>query len=412
MPRTGAKGGPRAGVRTVPGTKGSVTTVKSLLDLPAEILLQVMACIPTARVMSTLSLTCKTLHALVEQEGWKIFVRNRFPSFSIPSFWKDGAHALCTLSRNWDQRAFLARALHPKKLIYHLPSGQISSTWPIPTGQTMGFQAVVDSFENWPSNTWRSRREVVTWGAGAQLIMRTSGRGDAVRKDTQDASRFPGDLEGLDEDQSRCEWLIYRDSLHSEGRDDIISVNLLRPSDSYPYDIKRVVVGRASGELSLLQLSKARDRCTNQRFQTFDCSVRSTDISQDHQPLLVAGLGDDRAILYPLHGDGPRVQPLTEVRCVDEKEVACRTWSTRFLSNDCVAVGRGPSKALVHVYRVGTTGFGRPIRVFGSGRGSQRTTSVYPLLSLRDSSGSVFFSGGYDGCIRSDENCEHCSDRH
>lgn len=386
-----------------------------LVDLPPEILLQILSHITTASALQDISVTCRTLHTLVEGEGWKTFVLKRFPSFQVPPLWKDAARALTTLSRNWDRKAFLARDFEPfQTRIYTLPQGVsevLKGKWKRPHGQTMGYQPVIDSYEAWTNDCWDSRKEVVAWGAGAKLMMKTTRRGKDVVRAWEGASDEERELD-YDAGRNKIDWISYHDPrVHMDGRDDITSLNIIKPqqssTDGSPA-LEEIVAGRASGELSLLQLGKGVKQCKIRQFDTQRALVRSADVTSDRSDLLAACLGDARAVLYQIHGLEEVATPISEVSCVSKTEHRCRTWSSRFISPHRLAIGRGVSKTLVHIYDVQSTGLSEePIRSFGSGRGAKTTqTSAYPIVGIPESTtstettGNAFFSGGYDGIIR------------
>lgn len=112
----------------------------------------------------------------MEESGWRLFVITKFPSISISAFWKDATHALTTLSRNLDRRAFIADDLEPRGQIHCLPDSTVQERWLRPRGQTMGYQAVLDSYEEWTANDWSTRKSVVAWGAGAELVLKVTDR--------------------------------------------------------------------------------------------------------------------------------------------------------------------------------------------------------------------------------------------
>lgn len=356
-----------------------------LLDLPPEILSQTISYLPTARALRNISLTCRVLYEIAERDGWKEFVQCRFPSFHTPPQWKTAAHTLTTLSRNWDRKAFIAHHFEPVNTsVLHLPHSGIETLrgrWRRPQGQTMGFQPVIDSYEEWTGGDWTSREDVVAYGAGARLMLHNT-----------------------------AGWITYQDLIqHQEGRDDITTVNLLRPHQaSGDWSGLKVVVGRASGDLKLVVIDPSSRSCSERRFATRGTLIRSADLSSSKSPLLAACLGDSRAVLYSTAGNERWMEPLSEVDCADKLQPSCRTWSARFLSDRRLAIGRGPSAQIVQVYDVSPEGLSSaPVRSFGAGKAAGKPqTSAYPLCSLPESSvasaasGSVFLSGGYDGCVR------------
>jgi len=280
-----------------------------------------------------------------------------------------------------------------------------------PQGQTMGYQPVLDSYEEWLGKRWNDRKEVVAWGAGAELIVKVTDWGDnMVDKQQRNVKKNRGRFGNTD---TGPEWLTYKHPQHSHGRDDITTLSLLRPEQiARPSSSDQsvfAIVGRANGELRQLRLAKGVSDCAVRTYATQNMPVRSADITTGASPLLLACLGDSRAALYHVNADEGRVNPVSETTCTSGTERACRSWTTKFLSQTTVAIGRGTTKYPVVVYQVAPDGItGEPIRRFGTGKGLSEglATSVYPIVkipsssSMGNSEGQEFFSGGYDGLIR------------
>lgn len=130
-------------------------------QVPPELLVQIVSHCETATTLLSLSLTCKRIHDFIEKDGFRVFAQSRFPSFKTPPYWKDAAHGLTTLSRNWDRKAFLARRIEPYNEP-HLTRKPIRGM-PPSRNQTMGYQPIIDSHEEWIGGDWSSRKETVVW---------------------------------------------------------------------------------------------------------------------------------------------------------------------------------------------------------------------------------------------------------
>lgn len=380
----------------------------SFNELPPEILSQIIVHLPAAKHVRDLALTCHRLHRFVEKDAWRIFALTRFPSISIPPHWKDGAHALTTLSRNLDRRAFIANEVGLNKPILCLPEGNVIHGWREKPSQSMGYQAMVDSHEVWTGGDWKSRKEVVAWGAGADLVLKTITRN---RDSDREFFRHPRERgQRFEHALGRVKLLKYKDKSHLQGRDDITAVKILRSESesnlSYPDVKEEVVVGRASGNLSLLRLCANSKNCVVKQYATSDSHVRSMDLNPSQTCHLAACLDDDTIALYPLRSTNELIQPTSKVGCVSKNERCCRTWGSRFISTDLFAVARGPSSIIVEVYQLRDDGLSEaPLRAFGSGR-TKSNTSAYPVIGVPSSGsntpcGSLLLSGGYDGFVRS-----------
>jgi len=291
----------------------------------------------------------------------------------------------------------------------------------------MGYQPVIDSYEDWIADDWSSRHEVLAWGAGAELVVRLKTMGHTAEHMWQDVRNDADRSENFDQHHHLIEWMAYREDGHVEGRDDITSVNILRPGQTmeqlHSRTQEEVVVGRASGGLALVTLSASQKRsCITQNYITDGHPVRSASVNVSEDTLVAACLSDTALALYPLKSADTDVSPVSEVAVIPSEKPG-RTWSTRFLTHDRLAVGLGPSTEPIHVYSICPAGISsEPLRKFGTagadvkmfgddrvdttGCATSGTSSVYPIVPIAASSqaggreGEIFLSGWYDGVVR------------
>ena len=387
----------------------------SLQDLPAELVTEVIAHLPTATAVCNLARVNRVTYDLVEKDGWKAFLANRFPSIPVRDDPRIGALTLTTLSRSWDRRALLARYLEPS-FVFSFPSRTLRETWTKAQGQTMGFQPVVDSHEDPQANAWNGRREMLAWSAGAEILLRRRfvwGRRLSTPQDER--------------------WFSYKPVGAREGVDDVTALRLLtdsyRKRNAVGEQTQQFIYGTAGGALNYVTfdhpLSKANGGSYSARsFETDGRSVRSADISP-RQDYLVSALGEKGNLaFYRIPNTrqlNESLNPICE-RIVTPEGVTTRVWSTRFLSSSKLGIGLGPSKSPVQVYDISPTGISEnPIRKFAVDGDSwpytdkvgaavqplkSKSASVYPIEPLShwsrggQSPGDVFLSGGYDGVIR------------
>ena len=399
----------------------------SLDTLPPELLSQIVAHIDNARTLVQFSLTCKRLHEYTQSDGFRVFVQNRFPSLQTPPHCREAAHALTTLSRNWDRKAFVARFIAPPKPPplngSHKPSARQSQRRV--NHQTMGYQPVINSYEVWEGGDWSSRKEVVVWGAGAELVVRKKSTGPGAEQ-AWHAQETTDGLRDFDQHHHLNDWFVYRQEGTFDGKDDIVSANLI-PSVC---DSEHVIVGRASGLLHSVSIAVHESRSHSiAAYDTRGRSLRSATLSRDSHPLLAACLADNAVALYPTEivenlsepktrSAGGGICPLDEVAAIPQGTPG-RTWSSKFLRNDRLAIGRGPSGQPILIYGIGQAGFSKsPIRALDVrtnetdkvdpfGRTTPvPATSIYPIEPIGPSSmaggaqGDIFLSGGYDGNVR------------
>ena len=384
-------------------------------ELPVELLSHIVAHCENARTLRDLSLTSKRLYQFVRSDGFRVFVQNRFPSILSPPYWQDAAHALTTLSRNWDRKAFIAKTIAPPNLQLFENAADRATRRPNRRRQqqTMGYQPVIDSYEEWSGGSWSSRKEMLVWGAGAELMIRCRKMGDLAEQEWH-AHKSIRRQSVFDQHHHMHDWSVYKMTGSVDGRDDITSANLLRCTDEGP---EHIFVGRASGSLAhisvSIQDSTSAIACT---YSTSGRPVRSATLSTGLRPTLAACLADSAVALYSTDVAGRDIEPLDEVAAVPPGAPG-RTWSSKFLHHDRLAIGRGPSGQPILVYGITQTGFSRtPLRRFDVQAETSEemdfppttanTTSVYPIIPVAPSSlaggaeGDIFLSGGYDGNIR------------
>ena len=393
----------------------------TLSTLPPELLSHIVAHLETASALVNFASTCKKMQNFVQEDGFKVFAQKRFQYLKVPqrpssSFWRDTVHGMTTLSRSWDRKAFLAwniGALPPAT-----NQGDRRQRGYFRAGQTMGFVPVIDSYESWYGGDWSARKEVVAWGAGRSLIMRIKVFGKQAKQiQNSKPSERSGDRNAHGH---RIQWAKYHGSEAVEGRDDITSVNVL--PQRMQVDGEQVIVGRASGGLSLIYVSAKMPQSNEKRvcFATNGRPVRSATVNP-RGDLLAACLSDTDVALYQLSSCKTEVSAVSEGSLtVSTPNKQGRTWCSRFLSANRLAVGHGAAATPIRVYDVGR-GYSldedaRQVSLFDkdssidhrvenldSGRAD--ATSVYSLAPLSPTSfaggvGDLFLSGAYDGCIR------------
>ena len=389
----------------------------TLAALPPELLAQIVMYIDTARAILHLALTCRKAQAFVENDGFRIFVQSRFPDLEpptkhSPSFWREAALGMTSLAKNWDRKAFIAWSINPQKEVSRDLLGQRSRGRVVQARQTMGFTPVIDSYEAWYAGDWTSRKEVVAWGAGAALCMRSKIMGKNERHGRQTSDNRS--LKGTNAHGQMYAYANYNEKGAIEGLDDITSVNLL-PQQSLD-DPEQVIIGRASGGLALINISTETSQSdVLTLYDTLGRPVRSTATELRSTALLAACLSDSTVALYPITSTSSPICPISQIPADPSNQ--SRIWSSRFLGTDRLIVGLGPSQEPLHVYDIGRgeikpesvrtldlRDYSAQARTDLPGDNALRSaTSVYSLASIDASSsagraeGDVFLSGAHDG---------------
>lgn len=380
----------------------------TLTDLPPEIWDQITSYLPTASSVARLSQANKAFARFAEADGWKTFSRNRFPSLhpvDSPRY-ADTVRTLTTLSRAWDRRALLARTIEPDGgAIRAFPGGKTIERWQRPRGQTIGFTPQLDVGEELLGGSWKERKEVLAFSAGAEVCVRHTER----RRSGKESVR----------------WCTYRPQDAREGRDDVTALHLLPRELSD--DSTRLVVGLANGILQTVELPNLEEEedVSMRNFATGGLSIRGSSLLNPRSGspgLLAANLGDARIALYPLDTDQDEIQPLDEID-LDQGSVRTspsstgqnilsgkRAWSVTFLSPSTLAVGTGPSLQPIEIYSLREDGFFKDsIRTIALQRdidAKRRMSSVYTIVPLpsnpasSSTDGDIFLSGAYDGAVR------------
>nr|POE47117.1 hypothetical protein CFP56_00449 [Quercus suber] len=391
-------------ITTLPRQSNPIMPPTIITDLPPELIDHVATFLPTAAALANFSGTNKYIHKCVEADGWSAFNHTKFPSLcpQTTSSHKDTARTLTTLSRAWDRRALVTRALEPHGPITVFPGVRKVEKWQRPKGQTIGFTPHVDVFEHVGPGR-RQRREVLAFSAGAELCIR--------------------DKRGED-----AQWLTYKPVSAFEGRDDITTLHLLRNDQQDVSHGLQVVLGTANGDLKVLRLPDegSKDLSVSE-FVTQRQPVRSSSLLErsDGDTLLAAGMGDSRVSIFPISpSSSSRTAPLSsiDIRPHSSSSRSQHIWSTTFLSPQHIAIGSGPTDHPLNIYAVTPSGLSdRPVREFSlpnsvddlvegsvplaASLAKKITTSVYPIVPLPPSStacghGNIFLSGAYDGVIR------------
>lgn len=256
--------------------------------LPEDILYLVFSHLNTARDIRALLLTNRRLNTIVgaEDEGWRTFVRSRFPDISLPSLssssfsWHHLANSLTFQTRAWERRSLAFEAIMPGPPSAHRAQRGGRRRHEAP------FHPALDAHLDLSTG-----EEVVIWGAGENLVAR--------RRRGRDPTANPKEtvwhsLEG--------KGIGYR-----SGVDDIKAVAIVQDVCARSGSLG-VLVGRDNGHLALLSASEESfgERLADLNPQHVmdggerwtQETVNSVDIL--HHQNLVAVAGKSGVFIYPL----------------------------------------------------------------------------------------------------------------
>ncbi len=206
----------------------------TLAHLPDDILLTILSNLDAARELRALALSCHRLHRLVASEGWRVFVRNRFASLTIPmpttkrQRWNELASSLTWQSRCWDKRSLQFQGLMPREASSKKGGRNAAAR----VSRAQPFQPVVDAYYD-PD----TREELVVWGAGEDIVARYR------QKESQ-------------RDKTKVEWHIARgkEGGFKAGYDDVRAIVFVKDHVVRGEGGERRVIlaGRDNGDLALL----------------------------------------------------------------------------------------------------------------------------------------------------------------
>ncbi|KAK3899350.1 hypothetical protein C8A05DRAFT_46559 [Staphylotrichum tortipilum] len=200
-----------------------------LADLPDDILYLILCQLESARDLRSLALACRRLHHLITNDGWRIFVRNRFPSLDPPlpatgaHTWSQLAESMTWQSRSWDKRSLQFQAL--------LPQAEPRRNGRPQPGNRSLFMSVVDAHFD-PA----TQQELVVWGAGEDIVARYRERQGRAKASKTSWHKLDGKEHGL-----------------SVGYDDVKTIKVVEHRSG-----RAIITGRHNGQLSLLSAEPDR----------------------------------------------------------------------------------------------------------------------------------------------------------
>lgn len=218
--------------------------VASLGGLPDDLILDIVQHLDTARDVAHLGTASRHAHAVIDQSGWRSFVRAKFPSINIPpgalTGWNAVADRLTYLDRCWDSRGFYM-TVYGEKSPARAKRREFARN-----RQSVNFHSVIDA-----TTLLSTQEELLAYGAGENLIFRRKGVSG----------------KGLDS------WtkLGGRETGYAAGTGDVTAISIIQ-RQQFP----EVVVGRADGNLQLLSVGDEALSDASQSFlPTHDTSNRS-----------------------------------------------------------------------------------------------------------------------------------------
>ncbi|KAK2736842.1 hypothetical protein FQN57_000522 [Myotisia sp. PD_48] len=310
-----------------------------LITLPAELFYRIVAFFPTASCITNLARTCRHLYRVISADNYRIFqafIQGQFPSFETPPIWKDAARALCSQTRAFVRREQVARLVLPDRNAVRIGNPVTTRT----DRPTLGYRPVIDSYETWHADRWFARKEVLAWGAGADLVLRIKRFGRQARRglptgnrdelDRSDTSSYDG-----------AQWVIFSALPTVNSHDDIAGVHLLGArgiQQPGPGDREDLILGRYNGDVVQLSISPSDASSSIQkRFDTGQRRLDYTNISTQGDRMLAVSLEKQSIAFYKTDSEADIIQPFGEINGLSSDHVGHSC--SQFLNDKSFAVG-------------------------------------------------------------------------
>lgn len=360
-----------------------------LSQLPSEIIVHIAEFLPSTSAVAYLARSCQRLYIIIttnESAIYRAFVQSKFAPTPIPAhtpaFWKDAARALTSRSRALDRLGIIGRFIIPPENIARIGFQGTTRV----DNPTIGYRPAIDSHEIWNGDRWADRKEVLAWGAGHQLVLRTKQSGS----------------------QPDEKWVLFNDVEHASSYDDICGVHLIHPEAGTQEDnTNHLIVGRVRGDLAHLVLSE--DTATHhyeQKFMTYGTGLDQTDV---HGTLLAAHFESGSIALYQTATTEKDVEAFAWIHA--ETDTVARSRYSKLLSSSRIAVATGKAKGSLAISNISPDGiaFERDMGISGFDLNDQvgnpvhaNATAIAPLNNhqLSESPGDVFLAAWGDRTIR------------
>ncbi|EGR47262.1 uncharacterized protein TRIREDRAFT_79708 [Trichoderma reesei QM6a] len=196
----------------------------SLANLPDDLILDIVQHLDTARDVAHLGSTSRHAHEVINQSGWRSFVRAKFPSIDAPTGllmgggWNAVADRLTYLDRCWDTRGFHLTVYGEKA-----PARPKRRDF-ARNRQSVNFHSVIDA-----ATLVSTQEELLAYGAGENLVI---GRRGVSGKGRSRWSKLGG-----------------RETGYAAGTGDVTAISIIERQEA-----PEVVVGRADGDVQLLSV--------------------------------------------------------------------------------------------------------------------------------------------------------------
>jgi hypothetical protein len=266
---------------------------------------------------------------------------------------------------------------------------------------------VIDSYEIWYGQSWADRKEVLVWGAGADLVIRVRHFESRVRKRTAE-SLEPLCCSGAEIYNHKklldgTTWTVFNDLHGVDSWCDISGVHLLT---SYSND-EDIIFARRNGRVVRISISPEREYHELRKiYVTGGRSLERTDMSKGSQPVLAATL-DGRAIaFFSVNAEAYAVQPFATLHTAPHGLARARC--SKLLHDDKIVIGSDGAVGTISAFNLTPDGITKiremkPDNVENGSLTKTHVSAIEPLTTASHTGGSagdLFLSGWEDSKIR------------
>ncbi|TPX18869.1 uncharacterized protein E0L32_011421 [Thyridium curvatum] len=203
---------------------------QSLDSLPDDLLFPILHGLDTAGDVARVSASCRRVRKFVQDEGWRIFARTRFPSLDLPTStgfgWDRISDSLTWQSRCWDRRSISFQFYEPPQ--EERPVDRRGRQRPRRGPPRRPYQPVLDAHFDLETG-----EELVAWGAGESLVARRRARARDSQTSTSVWKSWDGQAAG-----------------HTPGTDDVKALKIV-PCPGARHGELALLTGRETGDLVL-----------------------------------------------------------------------------------------------------------------------------------------------------------------
>ena len=304
----------------------------TLADLPEDIWRLIFTDLACARDLRAVALQCRRLNQIVQEEGWRVFVKTRFRSLDIPVpsskrnvTWQQLADSLTWQSRNWDRRAVRFEYIRPVEETRH--SGR-------------PYQPIVDA-----DYDFEEQQETLIWGAGENIVARFRKKRPLGQASNVSWRYSAGTKVGY-----KC------------GRGDVRALSIVKDWRAHNGD-RAFLAGRDNGDLGLCSLEPPRFGKLIAAFKgepkaegspggaitnpwSSHSTINSVDILNTGSKMLAAAATRTRVLIYDMPEDEPTDLYPSDYFKLGEDTVGSPEISSDHLTQICHATWMGQNKTI------------------------------------------------------------------